>query len=298
MQNSQPGSFMGQVQWQWQQQQRQQQGAGHWEQLNQRFQNGHVGNQAPEMDMVSQMAIEIEGWKQHCAALYQEKEQFKAENQKLKVENQKFKDEADQRSRAFEDMKLRLNRVSKKSEEETSELKNLREANDFEIIMVKRIKELEARDGPISIEDAPALGEIVDSVVDNKDLIVKRHHDPIQDEEKDFKKAVESWKNWNGRFETVEGVDLRLFLFNPDNTQSRFPQTVKKATRNMDLFKIMFRHSHPNSRVNPNEEWNRVSNKSEWSRKCAKVKEMQKFQEAKRWIRPQTLYKIKKEPAQ
>ncbi|CAP38226.2 Protein CBG21416 [Caenorhabditis briggsae] len=252
MQNSQPGSFMGQVQWQCQQQQRQQQGTGHWEQLNQRFQNGYVGNQAPEMDLVHKMAIEIEGWKQHCAALYQEKEQFKAENQNLKMENQKLKDEAFQKNQAFEDMKLRLNKVSKKSEEENHELKNLREANDFEIVLVKRIKDLEAREGPISSEDAPTLEDIVDSVIDNKELIVKRHHDPIRDEENDFKAAVENWKNWNGRFETVEGVD---------------------------------------------EVWNQVNHKSEWSRKCAKVKELQKFQEAKRWIRPQTLYKIKKEPA-
>ncbi|ULT83989.1 hypothetical protein L3Y34_012955 [Caenorhabditis briggsae] len=194
-------------------------------------------------------------------------------------------------------MKLRLNKVSKKSEEENNELKNLREANDFEIVLVKRIKDLEARKGPISSEDAPTLEDIVDSVIDNKELIVKRHHNPIRDEENDFKTAVENWKNWNGRFETVEAVDLRLFLFNPDNTQARFPQTVKKATKNMDLFKIMFRHSNPHSRVNPNEVWNQVNHKSEWSRKCAKVKELQKFQEAKRWILPQTLYKIKKEPA-
>ncbi|PIC12096.1 hypothetical protein B9Z55_028651 [Caenorhabditis nigoni] len=56
MQNSQPGSFMGQVQWQCQQQQ----GAGHWEQLNQRFQNGQIGHQTPEMDLVHKMTIEID----------------------------------------------------------------------------------------------------------------------------------------------------------------------------------------------------------------------------------------------
>ncbi|PIC13233.1 hypothetical protein B9Z55_027878 [Caenorhabditis nigoni] len=45
-------------------------------------------------------------------------------------------------------------------------------------------------------------------------------------------------------------VNSNISLFDSNNTLARFPGIAKKATRSMDLFKIMFRHTYPHSRAN------------------------------------------------